>query len=236
MVPRIIMLALVACLALLPAAVEPVKRRKLRFEIVERTSLSAASISLPGLNVATSYPDTIAVSGPRDAKLIDLDLILFGFTRGAPQDLDVLLVAPDGRAALVMRDAGGESDVPGVKLVLDDDARSALPEFAALAGGRYRPANHDESEVSAESEPGSNGEPGENGEPGADGEPGAPGDGGGDSDAFPEPVPDPGENVALSTFRGLDPAREWQLSLRADGRAAGSLADWGLRITTKRPR
>ena len=242
---RIIAVGLAVCLlVLLPVGGDSAKQRKPRFKIVERTYVSEPFISLPGVNTASRYPDSVEVHGRADAKLIDVDLLFFELSHDTPKDLDILLVAPDGRSALVMGDAGGASAVNGIDLTLDDDAKRALPSAGAISARSYRPANHDDSVVLAASVPGEDGVPGEPGEPGEDAGPGAPGEpgtpggnNGEDSDEFPAPAPAPGEAVALSTFRGIDPTGEWQLFIRADGPGAGTLTGgWGLRITTKRPR
>jgi hypothetical protein len=39
-------------------------------------------------------------------------------------------------------DAGGEFDVPGVDVTLDDDAPKPLPDSAQIVSGTYRPANY----------------------------------------------------------------------------------------------
>ena len=145
---RIIAVALAVCLLvllLLPVDGDSAKKQKPRFKIVERTYVSAPFISLPGIALASRYPDSVEVHGRGDAKLIDVDLILYEFSHASPKDLDILLVAPDGRSALVMADAGGASAVPGMDLTLDDDAKRALPEAGAIVARSYRPANYDDS-------------------------------------------------------------------------------------------
>jgi hypothetical protein len=264
---RLIAIVLAICLLVLaPLAGDSAKKHKPRFKISERTYHSASFISLPGNVLASRYPDSVEVHGRADSKLIDVDLLLYDFSHGTPKDLDMMLVAPNGRAALVMADAGGEAGVLGIDLILDDEAKQALPRDGHISSGRYRPANYDDSvgaaAVAAEGEQGAPGEdglpsesgepgvPGGTGEPGTPGVPGVPGDpgeqgengdnagnSGVDSDAFLAPAPAPGAAVKLATFRGIDPSGEWQLFIRADGPGAGSLTGgWGLRITTKRPR
>lgn len=254
MFSRILPVALAVSVALLfPAEVDTANRKKPRFKFIERSYESETFISLPGINLPTSYPDEIAVRGPHGSRIIDVDLHLYGLSHAMPNQLDLLLVAPNGRAALVMSDASDQPIAGSIDLTLDDDAKRALPKSGALAPGRFRPANYDETDsaaarrVDAESEPGSDGnpgeqgKPGENGEPGDSGDPGDPGDPGGNpgfvNDEFPAPAPEPGDAVRLSTFNGMEPSGDWLLFVRPDGPAAGQLAGgWGLTIKVKKRR
>ena len=238
---RVLAVALAACLFVLPAGSEPAKRGKPRVKVAEKTYVTRSGISLPGLAVASRYPDTIAVNGQANATIVDVDLTLLEFAHGSPRDIDVLLVAPNGRSALVMADAGGSGGVLGIDLTLDDDAKRPLPSDGELTAGRYHPVNYDDGEVMVESESGGDGAPGPDappGTPGSTGTPGTPGTpsaGTVDTDAFPAPAPGPGA-TSLDTFRGMSPAGEWRLFVRADGPAAGSLGGWKLTITTKKRR
>jgi hypothetical protein len=53
----------------------------------------------------------------------------------------VLLVAPDGRNAIVMSDVGGGNPI-NVTLTLDDQDEASLPDSTPLADGIYQPANY----------------------------------------------------------------------------------------------
>ena len=238
MFSRFIATALAVSIALLyPTAVDPAKRNKPRPKIIERTYASGAFVSLPGLDVPTRYPDAIDIRAPRDVRVIDVDLHLYRMAHDMPEQLDVLLVAPDGRAALVMSDAGDRPISAAIDLTLDDDAIRQLPKSGAISSGRFRPANYGEEPaviagvLAAESEPGNSGSPGDEGEPGDDGTPGDPGDPGSpgsnpgfENDDFPDPAPEFGDAVRLSTFHGKNPSGTWQLFIRPDGPAAGQLS------------
>jgi hypothetical protein len=232
---RVVAFILAVSLLLLPVESDSAKRDKPRFKIAEKTYLAKQGLSLPGLAVASRYPDTIVVNGQANARIVDVDLTLVDFAHGAPRDIDILLLAPNGRSALVMADAGGAAGVLGIELTLDDDAKRLLPEDGVLTSGRYRPANYDDGGVQAASETGGNGTPGTDSPPGAPGTPGSPSPGAVDSDAFPAPAPTAG-GTALATFRGMPPTGEWRLFIRADGPAAGSLGGWELTIATKKRR
>ena len=59
-----------------------------------------------------------------------------------PDDIDILLVGPQGQNAIIMSDVGGGTDVVDITLTLDDDAANALPDGTVLTSGTFRPANY----------------------------------------------------------------------------------------------
>jgi hypothetical protein len=71
MYPRIICVALAMfTVVLLPADVDTARRSKPRFKIIERTYDAEPFISVAGIALATRYPDTIDVHGPRDSRTV----------------------------------------------------------------------------------------------------------------------------------------------------------------------
>ena len=113
---------------------------------VTQTFRSTAPITIPaGAPGATKgnanpYPTTIDVSGFANGAITDVDLVLNDFTHPVPEDVDILLSAPDGRRALVMSDAGRIFRVTNIDLTLDDEAAAALPQFQ-LDSGDFRPTD-----------------------------------------------------------------------------------------------
>ena len=65
-----------------------------------------------------------------------------GLSHAHPDDLDMLLVGPQGQNAIIWSDAGGSNDVENLTITLDDAATSDLPNSGPLASGAYRPANY----------------------------------------------------------------------------------------------
>jgi subtilisin-like proprotein convertase family protein len=90
---------------------------------------------------ATPYPSNITVAGYGN-ELLDLNVQLFGLSHTYPDDIDMLLVGPQGQNLIFMSDAGGSTDVVNVDLILDDAAATALPDSTAITTGTYRPANY----------------------------------------------------------------------------------------------
>jgi subtilisin-like proprotein convertase family protein len=179
---------------------------------VTKTFSSDAGIAIPdaqivdGIGAANPYPSPINVSGLKEGRVVDVNLTLRGFSHTFPGDLNVLLVAPDGRNALVVSDVGDPDSneaVVDLSITLDDEAATRLPEVALLTSGAFQPTDG--------SIPGPNG----------------------DIDGFPAPAPSPSGAVALSTFDGINPNGEWQLFVLDDEEDdIGAFAQgWSLEIT-----
>jgi hypothetical protein len=90
---------------------------------------------------ADPYPSAIPV-GPLPGTLFAVRATLHGLSHTWLEDVDALLAAPSGQAALLFSDAG-MGPVQDLTLTLADDAESALPELGPIASGAYRPANYD---------------------------------------------------------------------------------------------
>lgn len=124
------------------------KRRGNAGKSVTTTFSSAAPIAMPASGATPSpgaadpYPSTIAVSGFTKAKVTDVNLTLRGFSHSFPADVDVLLVAPGGRNAIVMDEVGGKVGdvaVTNITLTLDDEATGPLPINSRLVEGSFQP-------------------------------------------------------------------------------------------------
>lgn len=106
------------------------------------------TISIPGANFGTDagtaspYPSAISVSGI-SGTVEKLTVSLVGFGHSFPEDIDLLLVGPNGQSVVLMCAVGGGSDVNGVDLVFDDAATSSLPENSAITSGTYKPTAYD---------------------------------------------------------------------------------------------
>jgi hypothetical protein len=66
---------------------------------------------------------------------------LFDVGHSNPDDLDVLLVGPNGQAVVLMSDTGGGNDISGVDLTFDDSAAALLPDSSRIVSGTFRPTN-----------------------------------------------------------------------------------------------
>jgi Ca2+-binding RTX toxin-like protein len=90
---------------------------------------------------ASPYPSNISVAG-LVGTISNVTVQLNGLNAARPNNLDLLLVGPGGRAFQVMSDTGdGTTAASGINLTLDDNASSQLPIGTPLMGGTYRPTD-----------------------------------------------------------------------------------------------
>src|SRR5262245_17388504 len=111
-----------------------------------QTFTNAAAITIPGSGTgattgapATPYPSNIVVSGIA-APIARVSITLNGLSHTFPDDVDVLLVAPDGTKMVVLSDVGSSNDAVGFNITLDDNG-AQLTDSGAFASGVYQPAN-----------------------------------------------------------------------------------------------
>ncbi|MDQ4132709.1 MAG: hypothetical protein M3179_05755, partial [Actinomycetota bacterium] len=178
------------------------------------TNNAPITIPSPGLSVETKaspYPSNIVVSG-LSGTVTDVNVTLCGLSATFPSDLDVMLVAPNGTNALLMSDVGGDGELDAaatnVTLTLDDAAPTPLPADAALTSGTYRPLDDDNRDFDPDLI---------------------------NTDRFDPPAPSPTDpvgvfrpsngvwffrtdsnNVALSSFNGVNPNGTWSLYVMDD--------------------
>lgn len=162
-----------------------------------KTFSNPNAIVIPDDSTANPYPSEIKVKGFKKGKITDVNLRLRGLNHGYSGDVDVLLVAPNGRNAIVMSDVG-ISSAASLTISLDDQAADPLPYIEILESGTFQPADHEQ----------------------------------GDSFAG---APAPSGDVALSTFKGINPNGTWELYVVDDDAiASGAFSGgWDLKITAK---
>ena len=141
MATRIVAVLLAASLALsITAATDPAQATKAKnFKKVVRSFQNDVPIVIGDDQPAGPYPSTIQVGGFKRAKITDVNLNFF-FGHPFPNNVDVLLVAPNGRRTIVMSDAGDTLGGPGL-LLFNDEVAATLPEDGTIFPGAYRPTN-----------------------------------------------------------------------------------------------
>jgi subtilisin-like proprotein convertase family protein len=177
---------------------------------VTKTIASGGAIAIPAASAsiefgaANPYPATINVTGFKKGTITDVNLTLRGFGHTFTQDVDVLLVAPDGRNLVVMGDVGGiGTDIESVTdltITFDDEADAPPPVGfdAGLTSGTFQPL--DQFGLSDQDDP--------------------------DLLDFPAPAPAPSGDRALSVFDGSNPNGEWQVYVLDDtDHDTGSLSE-----------
>lgn len=137
-----------------------------------------------------------------------ISVTISGLTHAFPDDLDFLLVAPNGTNNLVFWSdvGGGNPGVSNLTVAVADAGATPMPDAAGLTAGTYRPADY------AEAETGTNW--------------------GIATGGINHPQSN-GTATLASVFNGLSPNGNWTLYVRDDlGVDAGSLTGWSLDITT----
>jgi VCBS repeat-containing protein len=99
-------------------------------------------LGIGGGDAAPAVSTTIEVSG-FTAPVADVNVNLIGIDFGpaSSQDMDILLIGPEGRTAMLLSDAGGNAAAANVTLVLDDQQPDHLPNGSALTNGFFQPTN-----------------------------------------------------------------------------------------------
>jgi hypothetical protein len=120
-------------------AVGGLATRQVRTRIVNRTFTSTVPIATPSVGAATPYPALLQVRGLPQGRILKVRLALIGLSHAAPEEVDIMLVAPGGRAAVVLSDVGGGTDIAGITLVLDQEAPGRLPD--QFVSGTFQPLN-----------------------------------------------------------------------------------------------
>ncbi len=99
-----------------------------------------APITIGDSGPATPYPAAINVSGI-NGFVTGVSVNLGGLSHTSPDDLDVMLVAPNGRAVMLMSDAGGTNPITGTDLTFNDSAAGTLPDSGTIQSGFYKPTD-----------------------------------------------------------------------------------------------
>jgi hypothetical protein len=103
---------------------------------------TGGAITINDNGPATPYPSTCVVSGLTGA-VSDVLVIIGGLSHTYPDDVDLLLVAPNSDNAIIMSDVGGATGVVNCGMSLSDDAADVLPDSGAITCSHlYRPANY----------------------------------------------------------------------------------------------
>ena len=108
---------------------------------------TASAVTINHDGPASPYPSSITVP-PLAGAVEKVTVTLSSFRHTFPRDVDVLLVGPTGRAAVLMSDAGGNISVSGISLTFDDAVPVALPFGGRLESGTFRPTNFEDLEGS----------------------------------------------------------------------------------------
>ncbi|HEX8368845.1 MAG TPA: FG-GAP-like repeat-containing protein [Pyrinomonadaceae bacterium] len=107
---------------------------------------SPDAISIPDVGTAQPYASEKQISG-NQGTITKATVTLANFSHTAPDDADLLLVAPNGRRIVLMSDVGGNTEVGGLNLTFDDAAAGNLPDNEPLASGTFKPTDFEPGEA-----------------------------------------------------------------------------------------
>jgi subtilisin-like proprotein convertase family protein len=112
---------------------------------VNRTFTSNGLITIPAgapgttEGPATPYPSIIQVAGLRAGRILDVNATLNGYSHTFTPDVQVMLVAPNGRTSVTLMNVAGDGTVTNLTLIFDDQAAVFLPFDAPLLSGTFKP-------------------------------------------------------------------------------------------------
>jgi subtilisin-like proprotein convertase family protein len=139
---RVVSAALVAAVlvgAFGPSALEATAARKRVSPKLQQSFSNTTPITIHDIATAQT---SIFVSGFQ-TEIADVNVTLNNVSIGLASDLDLLLVGPGGRTALILSDVGGNNAANNVTLTLDDQAPNQVSSSNPLTGGTFQPTNFD---------------------------------------------------------------------------------------------
>lgn len=106
----------------------------------QTTFTNATSISIPNSGSATPYPSAISVSG-LPTSITKVTVSLNNYSHTFPDDVDMMLVAPNGTRMVISSDVCGNAPIANLNIVLDDAAANITPDAGTCVSTTYRPSN-----------------------------------------------------------------------------------------------
>jgi subtilisin-like proprotein convertase family protein len=111
---------------------------------ISGTNLSA--ISIPSVGAASPYPSEINVTN-HAGLVTGVQVSLTNFSHSSPDDVDLILVAPNGNKVVLMSDVGGANPVSNLSLFFTDAAAASLPDNSIITSGNYKPTDFETGDI-----------------------------------------------------------------------------------------
>jgi len=108
-----------------------------RFTDTRVINIQDSPPSPPPAAPAKPNPSSITVEVP--GRVTNVTVTLNSLRHVNPDDIDILLVGPQGQNALIMSDVGGTADANDLTITLDDAAASPLVDAGPLGNGTFQP-------------------------------------------------------------------------------------------------
>ncbi|MBV9211935.1 MAG: hypothetical protein JOZ52_14935, partial [Acidobacteria bacterium] len=97
------------------------------------------AITIPSVGSASPYPSQITVS--QGGLVTGVQVSLTNFSHNSPDDVDLMLIAPNGGKVVLMSDVGGSTPVTNLSLFFSDAASTSLPDNTSLFSGTFKPTD-----------------------------------------------------------------------------------------------
>lgn len=114
------------------------------------TFTNAGAITIPAGAPTTTegpanpFPSTIQASGFKKGKIQDVNVTINGYSHTFPDDVGILVQAPNGDTAILMANAGdGNPGVTNLTITFDDDTPTLIPDATAPTSGTFHPSVYD---------------------------------------------------------------------------------------------
>ena len=104
------------------------------------SAVNANAIAIPASGAASPYPSEVTVTN-HPGLVTDVQVNLVNFSHSAPDDVDLMLVAPNGKRVVLMSDVGGTNAVSNLNVFISDSAASSFPDSSAITNGTFKPTN-----------------------------------------------------------------------------------------------
>jgi hypothetical protein len=155
-----------------------------------------------GVSPASLYPSTITFTGETGIVSV-VTTTITAFSHGTSDDVDILLVAPNGATVVLMGDAGGFTTSSNLNITFSDSAGSDIPDSTALSSASYRPKNYGPTAGCSEPNP----------------------------EVFPSPGPAGPYGSTMANLNGQSPNGDWKLFVVDDCALDSGVIQGGWSIT-----
>lgn len=112
-----------------------VAKRRGSASLVQQAS-NPGQIAIPDGN--QTFPSQIFIEG-FETEVVDVDVTLHNLNHGRVNDLDILLLGPQGQTAVIFSDVG--TSASALTVTLDDGAPAQVPSSGTLRNGTFQPTN-----------------------------------------------------------------------------------------------
>jgi subtilisin-like proprotein convertase family protein len=138
---RILTVVLAALLVLpaVPNSPTVEAKKKFRTKTVTETFSNTGNIAIPGAGTegnASPFPSPIEVGGFKQGQILDVNVTLNNVSHAEIGNVGVMVVAPNGKGAILMNDAGS-GPVANINLTFDDEATAKIPDDGAVTSGSF---------------------------------------------------------------------------------------------------